>query len=337
MANYDTIAGLTIPVLSADPSAPIEGELWYNTTVEKFRGYGLFQQNAAWSTNPTGLNSGRRECMGMGTENDGLGFCGYIGGFPRSLATEAWNGTTWTSVQNYGQGGLGQSVAHVGGTGGSSASGTGGYFFPGQANVSSHYQFNGSSWSSATGTPTTTANAGGCGPSQSDKMITGGAQSDSFTWNGSSWATNPSYPASPTGLASASWGSSSTDWYTAPAETPSGPTNTAFYEYNGTAWSTHPTTFPGTNGRSNWGTSSSAASVGGEQSLTATNIWNGTTWSASPASSNNNHVTGLRSNSTSTPSASGWIFGGGPGNGVSAGETFIGPISAVSKLDLDFS
>jgi len=39
MADYQDIKGFTIPVLSSDPSNPVEGEIWYNSTSNKIKGY----------------------------------------------------------------------------------------------------------------------------------------------------------------------------------------------------------------------------------------------------------------------------------------------------------
>jgi len=38
MATYITIHGATIQVLSADPSNPVEGQIWYNTTTSTIKG-----------------------------------------------------------------------------------------------------------------------------------------------------------------------------------------------------------------------------------------------------------------------------------------------------------
>jgi len=39
MATYITIHGATIQVLSADPSNPVEGQVWYNTATGTIKGY----------------------------------------------------------------------------------------------------------------------------------------------------------------------------------------------------------------------------------------------------------------------------------------------------------
>ena len=343
MANFDAIAGLSIPVLSADPSAPVQGELWYNTTADKFRGYGLYQVNAAWSTAPSGLNAGRRSCYGAGSANDGIGFGGYIGGFPRYGGTETYNGSSWSTQSNLPTP-LGESITHVG-TGSGAAAGVGGYYFSGpSASVGSYNsQWNGSSWSSASSLPSTRYGMGGVGNGSDDYHVGGGAhanggyfpQTTSWSWNGSAWSSEPAISWTPgTDAGTASWGSSTNDWYS----TSNGPAKTTMWVYNGTSWATDPATFPVSNTeRSIWGNSDSATSTGGPAGpATATDVWNGSVWAASPATSNNNHIAALRSNSTSS-GTDGWVFGGGPGNGVSQGETFVGPVSGVQKVDLDFS
>ena len=74
MTTYKGIQGLNITAVASDPSNPLEGEIWYNTTAKKFRGQGKYVVAAAWSTSPTSLNSGRRQCEGSGTANNGIGF-----------------------------------------------------------------------------------------------------------------------------------------------------------------------------------------------------------------------------------------------------------------------
>tara|TARA_R110000782_G_scaffold48981_1_gene106771 strand:- start:264 stop:1289 length:1026 start_codon:yes stop_codon:yes gene_type:complete len=341
MANFDAIAGLSIPVLSADPSNPIQGELWYNTTADKFRGYGLYQVNAAWSSAPSGLNAGRRSCPGAGTVDDGIGFAGYIGGYPRYGGTETYNGSSWSTGPGLPTP-LGASLTHIGT--GSEAAGVGGYYYSGPYGFVSNYniQWNGSSWSTATALPANRYGLGGCGNGSDDYQVAGGAnanggyfpQTTSWSWNGSAWSSEPAANWTPgTSCETMSFGTSTSDWFaTVDSAT------TAMFEYNGTSWSTSPATFAAaTSGRSIWGNSDSATTTGGPAGpATTTQTWNGSAWATSPATSNSNHVAALRSNSTSS-GTDGWVFGGGPGNGISAGETFVGPVSGVQKVNLDFS
>ena len=39
MADYSTIHGFTVQTLAADPPAPGEGQVWYNTATGTIKGY----------------------------------------------------------------------------------------------------------------------------------------------------------------------------------------------------------------------------------------------------------------------------------------------------------
>jgi hypothetical protein len=39
MATYITLKGMAIQALAADPTNPVEGQVWYNTTTNKMKGY----------------------------------------------------------------------------------------------------------------------------------------------------------------------------------------------------------------------------------------------------------------------------------------------------------
>ena len=39
MATYITIKGATIQVIAGDPANPVEGQVWYNSTTNKLKGY----------------------------------------------------------------------------------------------------------------------------------------------------------------------------------------------------------------------------------------------------------------------------------------------------------
>ena len=39
MASYITLKGTAVEVLAADPTNPVEGQVWYNTTSNTLKGY----------------------------------------------------------------------------------------------------------------------------------------------------------------------------------------------------------------------------------------------------------------------------------------------------------
>jgi hypothetical protein len=65
MSTYYQIFGGKINVLSSDPSNPVEGQMWYNTTSEVLK-YRVGLIPAAWSSGGT-----------MGTARYNLGRCRY--------------------------------------------------------------------------------------------------------------------------------------------------------------------------------------------------------------------------------------------------------------------
>jgi hypothetical protein len=98
MATYKGIKGFSIQNLSADPSNPIEGEMWYNSTsnvwkVEEATTVG------AWASGGN-MNTARQftASASAGTQTAALGFGGNTGLY--TGATEEYDGTSWTPVKS---------------------------------------------------------------------------------------------------------------------------------------------------------------------------------------------------------------------------------------------
>ena len=64
MATYKEIKGTQIEVLASDPSNPVEGQVWYNTTSNELKGQATTTAGA-WSTGGS-LNTGRQAIYGTG-------------------------------------------------------------------------------------------------------------------------------------------------------------------------------------------------------------------------------------------------------------------------------
>jgi hypothetical protein len=93
MATYKGIQGFTIQNLSADPSNPIEGQVWYNSTSNVWK---VEEATAAgsWATG-NNMNTARVALAGAGTQTAALAFGGYTG--TGTGATEEYDGTSWTN------------------------------------------------------------------------------------------------------------------------------------------------------------------------------------------------------------------------------------------------
>ena len=100
MAGYNEIRGLRVKYLSANPSNPEEGEVWYNSTSGNLKAN--VSGSAVWTSGGT-LNT-KRSATIAGTVSAGLASFGYI--YPPSspeggsYVTEEYNGTAWTSANN---------------------------------------------------------------------------------------------------------------------------------------------------------------------------------------------------------------------------------------------
>ncbi len=98
MAEYKEIHGTNIEVVSSDPSNPINGQVWYNTTSQTLKGL-TSNPVGSWATG-NAMNNNRRGIASAvsGTQTAALGFGG---GNPNNIAdTESYDGTSWTEVSN---------------------------------------------------------------------------------------------------------------------------------------------------------------------------------------------------------------------------------------------
>jgi hypothetical protein len=94
MAEYKGIKGFKVQYLSADPSNPIIGQTWYNSTSKDLKYTGATAA-ASWATGGN-LGTARYGLAGAGTQTAGLAFGGEVP--PNTGATEEYNGSAWTTV-----------------------------------------------------------------------------------------------------------------------------------------------------------------------------------------------------------------------------------------------
>ena len=141
MANYKSLKGQLIQVLTADPPAPVEGQVWVVAapgTASVMKGYAL--PAGTWASGGN-VNTARKGLSGFGTQTAAIaatgnapsnttnvesyngsawtevanvntgkfyrGNCGLqtagllVGGAPATVDTEEWNGASWTETANY--------------------------------------------------------------------------------------------------------------------------------------------------------------------------------------------------------------------------------------------
>ena len=98
MATYKEIRGTQIEAVATDPSNPVEGQVWYNTTSNVLKGQAATAAGA-WAT-LANMNQERTAVGGGGTKDASIVYGGQIVPGTYQSLTETWNGTSWTEVNN---------------------------------------------------------------------------------------------------------------------------------------------------------------------------------------------------------------------------------------------
>ena len=135
MATYKEIHGTNIESLSSDPSNPLNGQMWYNSTTKELKGY-TSNPAGSWASAPS-INTARSNSGNchIGTTTSSL----IMGGGPPGQGiTELYDGSSWTEVNNlntvrYALGGIGASNTSALAIGGEDYPAT----YPYKANVES--------------------------------------------------------------------------------------------------------------------------------------------------------------------------------------------------------
>ena len=182
MATYKGIQGFTIQNLSADPSNPIEGQVWYNSTSNVWKVEELTAAGA-WATG-NNLNTARQELAGAGTQAAALAFGGSLG--PSFIAsTEEYNGSTWSPGGN-----LGTARRSLGGAGIQTAGLAFGGLVPPASSLNATEEYDGSAWTAGGNLGTARERLAGAG-TQTAGLAFGGSTGYSTDateeYDGSAW------------------------------------------------------------------------------------------------------------------------------------------------------
>jgi len=303
MTTYKEIFGKPVKFLGTDPSnAEAEGQIWYNSTSGSFKSVVVGESFS--SASPLGTARYALARGTTGTQNSALAAFGRLG--PATGATEEYNGSGWSTggtanTARYGVGGFGTTSAFVGAGGN-----------PVQQTVE---EYNGSTWTTVTSFPTAArAYLSGFGIESAGAVFGGGSATPVDTvfdlteeYNGSAWTAGGTLNTGGSRIAS-------TGTLTAgiaasrvilPFNTASGATE----EYNGTSWTSTTSMNTARYSADGFGTQTAMVVSGGTPSPTATETWDGSTWTTSTATLG----TGRNSHSAGGDSGSaGLVFGGNP-------------------------
>jgi hypothetical protein len=285
MATYKGIQGFTIQNLSADPSNPIEGQVWYNSTSNVWK-VEEATTAGAWATG-NNMNTAR-EVVGAGTQTAGLAFGGSIP--PTTGATEEYDGTSWTNNPT----GLNTARQSLGGAGTQTAAlAFGGYPGVGTANTGATEEYDGSTWTSnPTGLNTARTEIAGAGTQTAALGFGGGTPAGApyvvatEEYDGSTWTTSPgSLATGRTGLAGAGTqtaGLAFGGYLGAPGN------SDATEEYDGATWTAGGNLTVATYRLAGCGTQTAGLGFGGDgpPSRTTTQLYDGTSWANNPTGLN---------------------------------------------------
>ena len=306
MAGYNTIRGLRVKYLSADPSGAEQGEVWYNSTTGNLR-LANTTLSGTWSA-ANACNTGRRFFQGCGSQTNGIMAGGFARGAPSPVfnQTEEFDGTNFTNGGNLG-------AATYGGT--MFGPGTATVFAGGGDNVTpltTTQHYNGTSWSSpGNNLPNGRQQAGGCGTQAAGVLFGGNQPTANMTatleYNGTWTAVPGTLNVGRRSLNGTGTGTQ-TDCITAGGNGASGYTNSS-EEYNGTIW----TATPNINTARDQimmnaeGTTTSAIVAGGSSPAVATEIYDGSAWTTT----GNLGASRSQAGSGGTSSAM-WVAAGNP-------------------------
>jgi len=275
MTTFKEIRGTTIEVVSSDPSNPEIGQIWYNSSSGTLKGY-VYATVNAWSAGGN-LNNGRTLSGGAGTQTAALVAAGGVGASPyNSNAAESYNGTSWsnlTPVNTARRGGV-----IIGGTNTASLV-VGGYD---TAYVGTTESWNGSSWTTVNPMSQGRASIGRIGI-QTAALAIGGYYSPPPTgwypivesYNGSTWTSVASLN---TTRSNAGGAGLQTAGLAFGGDKPVSTAGNETESWNGSAWTNVNSLNTARTTMGSAGTQTAALCFG----PTATELWNGISWTTSP-------------------------------------------------------
>ena len=277
MANYQSVQGDLIESVTTDPSNPIEGQIWYNSSSGTLKVYKTINAFSAGGS----MNNARA----AGPAQNGTQTAALAAGGGYTTASESYNGIAWTNTSpintaREAPGGAGTQTAALIWGGNSPA--------PLYNSVPATELWNGTSWTTSPATLNSqhAGPVGGCG-TQTAALTAGGGTNPALVgnvttatelWNGTGWTSNPTglnvkrYTASMFGIQTAAIISKGNGTDAPPAA------SNATESWNGTSW-TNVANFPSpfSVGYGTAGIQTAGLTMG----PSIATLWNGSSWTAS--------------------------------------------------------
>lgn len=283
MATYKDIHGQNIPIRASDPSNPVTGEVWYNSTTNILK---VIEATSAGAWATGGALPGARQYAGLaGIQTAAIFAGGQSPGAYNNNTSYTYDGSSWTSTPALQ---VDRRQATMMGTQASALLGGSGTSPPSTA-ITASEEWDGSNWSVA-GVMNTARYGNFSGGTQTQAVCAGGSGpatyfDDTEEYNGTSWTTVTNMPGNQGG------GTSGADLQTDMYCVAGGPGNkTTSVVYDGTNW-TSGASLSGDGRRGTGGAMATSSNPGfvtcGETATTnpisVTEEWNGTAFSSSTA------------------------------------------------------
>ena len=226
MSTFKEIRGQLIRKYTTDPTTPLEGQIWYNSTSGTLKA--ALSVGAAWASS-TVYPVPIQDVSGAGTTTAAIYYGGYSTPDAHTAKCNEFNGSSWTATPDLNSGrvmyqvGTGTQTAALGAGGASPA------LSPNPTALSE--EWNGASWT--VGNILNTARSGGTGGGvQTSALLVGGSGvTNTESYNGTSWSNETAAP--DTAFASRAFsGQSETSNIFIGVNPPSSDT----YSYNGSSW-----------------------------------------------------------------------------------------------------
>jgi hypothetical protein len=309
MATYREIHGRSIQAVTTDPSESVaEGQIWYNTTSDKFKSVVTAE---AWSSSSnllTGLMGG----ITFGTQTAGNYVAGFSPSVSNSNANQEYNGTGWSTDTNFPSSQTGSGGGAGPQTAGLAAGGGGG------SRVADAFEYDGSSWTSTGSLPSAADNIGSCGTETQTNVImamgrippTGNSGNNTTAvYNGSTFSSGPNVGTGrmfgPGGGAGTGTAGLVFGGFIDPS--PNAMTNTE--EYDGSSWTAGSSLSNPSGLNCGWGTQTSAIAQCNPSTYKTFEGYDGTSWSSKPSTATGGNG---YANAAGASASAGWITSLGP-------------------------
>ena len=282
MATYKEIKGTQIEVLASDPSNPVEGQVWYNSTSNVLKG-SVLTSAGAWATGGN-LPAGREQAGQAGTQTAAILAGGQSTPSYNTDTSFTYDGSSWTSTPSLGTERRGANMFGIQTAAVLAGSNSG----QPRTYLTTTEEWDGSSWSS--GGDLNTARSGNYSGGTLTQGVIAGASGPSYSnateeYNGTAWTSVTNMPQNYGN------GTSGADSQLSMNCVGGGPGNqTTNLVYDGTNWTTG-NALSGDGRRGNKGAMPSSSSpgfvTGGETAttnpITTTEEYDGTSFSSSTA------------------------------------------------------